>query len=189
MLLDDRVRVLKKARKLAAFGGVLILIVLVICLLQRGTDLRSLAGLGYPGVAILMFVSSSTVLFPAPGFAAVLAAGSVWNPMLVGIAAGIGAGTGEISGYLLGVGGNAALDLREGKRWQRAHRWLEKHGLLAILILATIPNPFFDAIGLIAGTLSYPLRSFLVAAVLGNSIKYVVLAYLSSNAVAWWLLH
>lgn len=189
MLLDDRAGALKKARKLAAFGGILLLIGMVIYLIQQGPDIRSLAKFGYPGVAILMFLSSSTVLFPAPGFAAVLAAGSVWNPVLVGIAAGLGAGSGEISGYLLGIGGNAILDLKEGKRWRRAHGWLEKHGLLAILILAVIPNPFFDAIGLIAGSLAYPLRGFWIAAVLGNSVKYVVLASLSSNAIAWWMVH
>ncbi|MGI5835512.1 MAG: DedA family protein [Chloroflexota bacterium] len=189
MLIDNRAEAMKKARKLAVLLGVLLLITLAIYVAQRSPDIRNLARFGYPGVAILMFLSSGTVLLPAPGFAAVLAAGTIWNPVLVGIAAGIGAGTGEISGYLLGIGGNTVLDLKEGKRWRRAHGWLEKHGLLAILILAAIPNPFFDAIGLVAGSLAYPIRSFWIAAVLGNSIKYVLLAWLSGSAVAWWAVH
>jgi len=188
VLLDERVAVLKKARKTAAFAAILILVGLVVALIHWGPDIRTLAHFGYPGVAILMFLSSSTVLFPAPGFAAVLAAGTVCNPVAIGIAAGLGAGTGEISGYLLGMSGNAMLSLKEGKRWQRAHRWLERYGLLAIVLLASIPNPFFDAIGLVAGSLNYPLRSFWFAAVLGNCLKYVTLAYFSNNIAAWWLL-
>lgn len=189
MLLDSRIKTLARARRVAALVGLLILAGLVVYLVQRGPDLHALAGFGYPGVAILMFLSSSTVLFPAPGFAAILAAGTVWDPLLVGIAAGLGAGTGEISGYLLGVGGNAVLDLKEGKRWKRAHQWLEKHGLLAILVLASVPNPLFDAIGLVAGSLSYPLRNFWIAAVVGNCVKYVALAYLSNGAAARWPMH
>ncbi len=187
MLLGDRVRLLVRARKAGIVLGLLILLGLVICIVQRGRDLPSLAVLGYPGVTILMFLSASTVLFPAPGFAAVLAAGVVWNPLLVGIAAGVGAGSGEVSGYLLGAGGSVVLNLKEDKRWQRAHRWLDRHGLLAIVALAAIPNPVFDVLGLVAGSLSYPVRSFWLGAVLGNTIKYVALAYLSSGAATWWL--
>ena len=187
MLLGDRARLLVTVRKAGIVLGLLIVLGLVICIVQRGSDLVALAALGYPGVTILMFLSASTVLFPAPGFAAVLAAGVLWNPLLVGIAAGVGAGSGEISGYLLGAGGSVVLDLKDGKRWRRAHRWLERHGFLAILVLAAIPNPVFDVLGLVAGSLSYPLRSFWLAAILGNTIKYVALAYLSSSAAAWWL--
>ncbi len=134
-----------------------------------------------------MFLSSGSILLPAPGFAAVLAAGTLWNPLLVGIAGGLGAATGELSGYLLGVGGGAVLDLKEGKRWQRAHRWLQRYGFWAILVVAMVPNPLFDVLGLVAGSLSYPARRFWLACAVGNCVKYVALAYLAGSATAWWL--
>ncbi len=188
MVIGDRIKRLAGMRRLAAVVGVLLVVGLVIGLVQRGGDIASLAGLGYPGVAILMFLSSSTILFPAPGIAAVLAAGALWDPLLVGIAAGLGAGTGELTGYLVGAGGGAMLDLSRRERWQMAHGWLERHGLVAIVALAAVPNPLFDAVGLVAGSLSYPVRGFWLACVVGNSAKYVAMAYLASSASYRWFM-
>ncbi len=179
---------LNRSRKALAVVGALLIVAAIVYVFLHGADLVSLAGFGYPGVAILMFLSSSTIVLPAPGFAAVLLAGTVWNPLLVGIAAGVGAATGELSGYLLGAGGTAVLDLREGKNWKRVHAWLERHGMVAILVLALIPNPLFDVLGMVAGTAAYPIRKFWITCAVGNSLKYGSIAYLSSTAVSrWWM--
>ncbi|MHB0868283.1 MAG: DedA family protein [Chloroflexota bacterium] len=172
---------------MAAIVGLLLLFGLVAAFLLLRPNPASLAALGYPGVAILMFLSSSSILLPAPGFAAVLAAGTIWNPLLVGVAGGLGAATGELTGYLVGLGGGAVLDLREGKRWQQAHRWLARYGFWAIVGVALVPNPVFDVLGLVAGSLSYPARRFWLACVLGNTLKYLLLAYLAGSATDWWL--
>jgi len=174
-------------RKLAAGVGLLLLLSVAALIALHGRDIASLAAFGYPGVAILMFLSSSTVIFPAPGFAGVLAAGMIWNPVLVGVFAGVGSATGELSGYLLGMGGGAVLDLKESGRWRQLHRWVERNAFLAILALATVPNPLFDIMGLLAGSLSYPVRRFWVACAIGNSLKYVGLALLADSTAAWWL--
>ncbi len=187
MISEDRAARMATVRKVVVAVGFLLLAVAVISVALRGSDLTSLAGLGYPGVAILMFLSSSTVLLPAPGFAGVLAAGAVWNPLLVGIAAGLGSATGELSGYFLGAGGGALLHAGQGEKWKRAHRWLERHGFLALVALAAIPNPFFDAMGLVAGSLAYPMRRFWLACLLGNTLKYVALATLASSATGWFV--
>lgn len=167
-------------------AGALLIVTAIFYVFLHGSDLVALAGFGYPGVGILMFLSSSTIVLPAPGFAAVLLAGTVWNPLLVGLSAGIGAATGELSGYALGAGGSAVLDLQEGKNWKRVHRWLEKHGFVAILVMALIPNPLFDVLGMVAGTTAYPLKKFWVTCAVGNSIKYAAMALLSSTAATWW---
>lgn len=172
---------------MVAIVGLLLLSGLVGSFFLLRPDPASLAAFGYPGVAVLMFLSSSSVLLPAPGFAAVLAAGTVWNPLLVGLAGGLGAATGELMGYLLGVSGGAVLGLKEGRRWQRAHRWLTRYGFWAIVAVASVPNPVFDVLGLVAGSLSYPVPRFWLACLIGNTIKYVTLAYLADSATAWWL--
>ncbi|HEX9015634.1 MAG TPA: VTT domain-containing protein [Chloroflexota bacterium] len=177
---------LNRGKKALAVGVLLLLAGAIYYVFEHGADLASLAGFGYPGVAILMFLSSSTIVLPAPGFAAVLAAGAVWNPLLVGICAGVGAATGELSGYLLGAGGTAVLDLREGKNWKRVHAWLERHGFAAILVLALIPNPLFDILGMVAGSAAYPVRRFWATCAVGNSVKYSAMAYLASTAASWW---
>ncbi len=186
MLFADRARLMYAARKMAMVIGLLILLGLVVWYVLFKPDPASLASLGYPGIAIAMFLTSSTVLFPAPGFAAVVWAGAVWDPLWVGIAAGVGAATGELSGYILGAGGNALLDLKESKSWARAHRLFRKYGLLAIVVLAIIPNPFFDAVGLIAGSLAYSIRRFWLACAAGKIIKFVAMAYMAGSAVEWW---
>lgn len=186
MLLGKRAAQLSWLRKAALLAGLLLLIALIVAIFQRGRDLASLAALGYPGVAILMFFGSSTVLLPAPGFAAVLAAGTVWNPVLVGLSAGFGSAAGELSGYLLGMGGGAVLSLKENERWKQAHCWLARRGFLAILLLAAIPNPLFDVLGLVAGSLAYSMRRFWLACLLGNCFKYTCMALLADSAMAYW---
>lgn len=184
--MPDLMVLLNRGKKVLAAGAVLLLVGAVYYVVEHGADLASLAGFGYPGVAILMFLSSSTIVLPAPGFAAVLAAGAVWNPLLVGICAGLGAATGELSGYILGAGGTAVLDLQEGKNWKRVHAWLDRHGLAAILFLALIPNPLFDVLGMVAGSASYPVKRFWATCAIGNAMKYSAMAYLSSTAASWW---
>ena len=164
----------------------MLIAVAIYCVYSYGADLAPLARFGYPGVAILMVLSSSTIILPAPGFAAVLLAGAVWNPLFVGVAAGLGAATGELTGYALGIGGTAVLDLRESKNWKRVHWWLERRGGLAIFVLALIPNPLFDLLGMVAGTVAYPVRKFWLICVVGNCAKYSAMAYLTSTAVSWW---
>ncbi|HEX2922482.1 MAG TPA: VTT domain-containing protein, partial [Chloroflexota bacterium] len=166
------------ARKGAAVVGLLLLAVVLAVLVALRPNPASLAAFGYPGVAIVMFLTSSTIFFPAPGFAAVLAAGTLWNPLLVGISAGLGAATGELSGYLIGAGGGTLLDLQESKNWKKASALFSRYGLWAILVLAIIPNPFFDAMGILAGSLSYSVRRFWVVCLAGKIIKFVAMAYL-----------
>ncbi len=80
----------------------------------------------------------------------------------------------------------AALEGRRPPRWWSGLQgWLGRHGFLAILALALVPNPAFDAVGLLAGSLGYPPRRFWLACALGNSLKYIAFAYLGD--VALWL--
>lgn len=185
----DRVQLAATLRKLAIVGGIVLFVAFLAYAIIVRPDASTLQSFGYPGVTILMFFSSGSILFPAPGFAAVLAAAPTLNlnPLLVGLFAGIGAATGELAGYLVGSGGNRILALSENKRWMRARRWLQRHGFLAILGFALIPNPFFDVIGVLAGSLSYSVQRFWLACAIGNSAKYATISVLGSSAVSWWL--
>ncbi len=187
MLFADHARLMSTARKMAIVVGLLLMLVFVGWYLVYRPDPASLAALGYPGVAIAMFLTSSTIFLPAPGFAAVLWAGAVWDPLWVGIVAGLGAATGELSGYFVGAGGNALLDLKESKGWVEAHRLFKRFGLWAILALAIVPNPVFDAVGVVAGSLSYSVGRFWLACLVGKTVKFLAMAYLADSALGWWL--
>jgi membrane protein YqaA with SNARE-associated domain len=133
-----------------------------------------------------MFFSSATVLLPAPGFATVVAASSIaqLNPWLLGVFAAIGSSFGELTGYLVGIGGRKALR-RSGGRWmQRCEYFMRRWGFVTVFVMATIPNPFFDAVGILAGSLGYPARRLWVACLLGNLIKYTCIAWLGGTAAS-----
>jgi membrane protein YqaA with SNARE-associated domain len=149
----------------------------------NGMDPTVLLQYGYPGISLIMFFSSATVLLPAPGFAAVLGAGSVINPWIVGPFAGLGSAVGELTGYMVGLGSREAIEARHGKWWNRTEAWMKRNGFITVLIFASFPNPFFDAIGVIAGSLGLQVSRVFLACLIGNSIKYTTLALLGSSAL------
>ena len=60
-----------------------------------------------------------------------------------------------------------------------------RHGILAILALAAIPNPFFDVAGVAAGILKMPLPRFLLAVWIGVTIKMGLFAWVGSTSLRW----
>ncbi len=147
-------------------------------------DFGALAMWGYPGIFLLMFASSATVLLPMPGFAAVIAAGTMGNPLLIALAAGPGSALGEFIGYMIGCSGRAMINERQPGMIRHFERWLRQYGFWALLLLAAIPNPAFDLVGIAAGSLGFPTRKFLVAVLVGNTFKYLFLAYLGTMGIS-----
>ncbi|MBI2952953.1 MAG: VTT domain-containing protein [Chloroflexi bacterium] len=153
---------------------------------QMGVRTDQLVGLGYPGVFLVMLISGSGIFFPAAGQAAVLAAGALWNPVLVGLAAGLGNATGELTGYAVGRAGSVALKGRKvSRKWALLAAGIGRFGFFAILALALVPNPLFDIVGLLVGSLGYSPWRFWLACALGNSAKYIGMAYLGDFASRW----
>lgn len=172
-------------RRLYAAAAALLLILFAVALYQwtTGTSAEQLAGWGYAGVFFVMLVSGSSTFFPVPGQATVLASGALWNPVLVGIAAGLGNATGEMVGYLVARAATTMFEQINRSRWVLLFRsWFERYGFFAILAIASIPNPVFDIVGIVAATAAYPLRRFWIACALGNSAKYIGMAYFGKAA-------
>ena len=130
---------------------------------------------GYPGIFLIALMSNATVFLPAPGIAIVFAMGSVFHPLGVAIAAGTGGALGELSGYLAGFGGGAVVE--NTAAYARVRPWVQKWGGWAVLVLAAIPNPFFDLAGVAAGTLKMPVWKFLIFCWIGQMIKMSIFAF------------
>ena len=148
---------------------------LVIYVLASESTVEQLVTYGYPGLALVMFISSATVILPAPGLAVVFAAGGFLNPILIGLFAGTGAALGEMTGYFAGYGGRQALDKNGKVHW--IQEWMARNGFLTVFVFAAIPNPVFDVVGLVAGGLHYDVRKFLLAALMGNIVKVTYIAF------------
>ena len=138
---------------------------------------------GYPGIFLIALLSNATVLLPAPGIAIVFTMGAVFNPLAVGIVAGAGGALGEMSGYLAGFSGQAVIERAD--IYQQLVNWMQRNGNLTILILAALPNPFFDLTGIAAGALKMPIPRFLLWAWVGISLKMLLFAYLGSASLGY----
>ena len=146
-------------------------------------ELKNLEVLGYPGVFLISLISNATVVLPAPGFIVTIVAGSIFNPILVAIAAAAGATLGELTGYLAGYSGRGVLE--RSPSYDRLEELMERYGGWTVLVLAATPNPFFDLAGAAAGALRMPVVAFLGWAYIGKMIKMLALAYAGALGIDW----
>jgi membrane protein YqaA with SNARE-associated domain len=142
-----------------------------------------LAAYGYPGIFLISVLANATILLPAPGIAVVFAMGSVLNPFLVGVVAGVGASVGEISSYAAGFGGQAVL--QRASLYDQIVGWMRRYGTWTILLLAAVPNPFFDLAGMAAGALKMPFTKFFFSCLLGKIAKMLIFAYTGAYSIDW----
>jgi membrane protein YqaA with SNARE-associated domain len=142
---------------------------------------------GYLGIFVISLVSSASIILPVPYFAFVFAAGAVLNPLLVGIAGGLGSAIGELSGYLIGFGGKHAIKNKHEKLLKKAESWAEKHGFFAVVVFfAATPLPD-DIIGILGGALGYNVKKFFVASLIGKLALNLALAFGGFYGYAWLL--
>ena len=132
--------------------------------------------LGYLGVFLLTMTCSATLFLPVPAWGAVTAAGAFLHPVLLGICAGAGAATGELTGYVAGRSGRLLLNGVSEGIVGRVRRHLHRRGFLTLFLLSAVPNPLFDVAGLTAGSLGYSPWRYWLAVALGKSVVYVALA-------------
>jgi uncharacterized membrane protein YdjX (TVP38/TMEM64 family) len=155
-------------------GVILLSVAITLAILAWHDRIKGLGQYGYLGVFLISLMGNATVVLPAPSLAAVFAIGSVLNPVLVGLAAGVGEALGELTGFLAGYGGRAVVEDRAA--FQRLERWVGRYGLIVIFVLSVIPNPLFDLAGIAAGMLRFPLWQFLLSCWAGKTLKTMAFA-------------
>jgi uncharacterized membrane protein YdjX (TVP38/TMEM64 family) len=131
-------------------------------------------------------ISSATLFLPVPGLAITTLVGSLINPLAVGIVAGIGQTLGEMTGYMAGYSGQGLVE--RTRAYERLEGWMSRNEFIAelvVFVLALIPNPLFDAAGMIAGALRFPVWKYLLAAGLGKVIKNITFAYGGAWGIGW----
>ena len=169
-------RLRSNERLLKALSIVLVLglIVVVVLLSDR---LPNFDSVGYVGVFVLSFVGSASIFVPVPGIAAVCAGPGLIGlfPLWVAMLAAVAESLGELTGYLIGFSGRGFAE--NNRFYPRVERWMQRRGGIALLVASSIPNPFFDLVGVAAGTLRYPIWRFLMAVLAGKLIKTITIAY------------
>lgn len=143
---------------------------------------KDASSLGLLGIFIVNFISSATFFVSAPAFLTIITGGNLYSPVLVAGVASLGACLGDMLGFAFGHSGRKLMKKNLDKH--PAIRFLEKHfhrhGALIIFLIAIIPNPFFDAVGILAGAVKYPPLKFFAIMLVGRFLRYWALAQFGS---------
>src|SRR5262245_30881487 len=161
---------LRPALMLLAMVGLSVLLIVV------PIDYKALGNYGYLGVFLVTLLATAAIVVPVPYLALILVAGSFLNPVLVAIVAGVAAALGELTGYAVGYSGRSLLPRT---RWYlMLERGVTRFGGPVIFVAAAVPNPFFDAVGALAGATRMPIWFFLAVCFLGKALRFFLLALL-----------
>ncbi|MBR9706970.1 MAG: DedA family protein [Candidatus Diapherotrites archaeon] len=142
---------------------------------------------GLPAIFVGSLVSAATIIVPLPFDVLVFAAATTYNPILLILAAGFGAGVGELTAYYVGVGGEKAykrLKNYEPKEVNIIRNYFDKYGLWAIILFAATPLPL-DIIGILAGIARYEVKTFFIGALIGKLLKYSVIVGAGFLGMPW----
>ena len=160
-------------------SSLLIAVIITVAAALGRDRIADLPVLSYPAVFVVSVIGNASVFLPAPVFAIVAVAAPVLSPISVGIVAGLGATIGELTGYLAGMSGHGIAKKR--KHYDRISGWMDRSGMLALFLLAAVPNFFFDVGGLIAGAVRMPLWRFMVPTWIGKSLRLIVVGYVAAK--------
>lgn len=161
--------------------SLLIVIAITIYVFSIRDKAQELAKYSYPGIFILSFLAYATVFLPAPGAAVVFTMGAVFNPWIVALVAGAGAALGELTGYLAGFSSQPVIE--RISIYQKMVEWIKKYGPITMLVLAAIPNPFFDLSGTAAGALKMKVGNFLFWTWIGETLKMLAFAFAGASSL------
>ena len=130
---------------------------------------------GYLGVFLISIFFNATIIFPLSNISIIISMGATLPvPVFVGMAGGVGAAIGEMTGYLAGRSGQGLF--KKSKLYLRLEGWVKKWGWIAVFIMSVFPA-VFDIVGLVAGALRMPLWRFFLACAAGRIVSYTIIAY------------
>lgn len=143
----------------------------------------SIIPFGMLGVFLSNFLGSILIMLPNPSMLVTFAAGAVFDPLLVGVVAGVGAALGQIVVYGFGLGGRKIFKgkvkpKKYWKKWtERIESWMQSYGGFALVLLfAATPLPD-GPLALVCGSIKYDIKKYFVAVLIGKLILCIAIAY------------
>ncbi|MFC2027479.1 YqaA family protein [Chloroflexota bacterium] len=168
---------------------IILLLVISIVIWQLEIDWKGyVKDYGYFGVFVLMLVSGMTIFFPLPSEAILAIAPNLMELSsdseisLLGFVASIGAALGEITAYYAGRWGSIVIAQKYEASYNRVERWMKKYGGPAIFVFSFTPLPF-DLVGLVAGSIRFPLWKFLFYCWVGRLARALLIVHLGK--IGW----
>lgn len=134
--------------------------------------IQNVSEVGYLGLFVLCFLANATVLLPAPSLMIAASCALIMNPWLVAVCAALGSTLGEFVGYAFGT---VTEDLSPTFKNLLDKLTTKIHNqTLLVFILAVLPLPLFDLVGIYSGGTKMNLIKFFLACFAGKLIKMLV---------------
>jgi len=161
---------------------VAVVMTIVLVVYRNSIENFDYAAYGPLGLFIICLASNATIILPVGSAIAVVIAPDVIgiSPVVASLIGASAAAIGELSGYMAGYGGQAAIKKRSF--YLKIEHWMEHRGFITIIFFSVFALAF-DAAGLAAGAFRYPVWRFMIACWIGRFILYASMAY----ATAWGL--
>ena len=182
---NDQLTRIGNKRRFKKYGLTLLMLCLVIeaslVLFIYQDIVTEFEGWGYLGVFLISVVGNATILLPMPGLLLVITIGTILNPVLVSLIAGLGSAIGELSGYIIGYSGRGITQYNRDNKWFiKADRWMKKRGTITIFVFALAPFLPFDVAGIVGGAFRFPVWKFLIACFFGKTLLLLLMVYSAS---------
>jgi len=158
-----------KSRKLIEIFLFIFIVVLSVVVFLMRNRIGQVRNVGYIGLFLLCFLANSTVLLPSPSLMIAASCALIMNPFCVALSAALGSTLGEFVGYAFG---SVTKDL--SPKFQKLLDKLAskvRNQTALVFILAVLPLPLFDVVGIYSGGTKMNLLSFFCACFIGKFIK------------------
>ena len=158
-----------KVKKILEVVFILAIFALSVTIFLFREKIGQVHDVGYLVLFFLCFLSNSTVLLPAPSLMIAASCALIMNPWLVALFAALGSTLGEFVGYAFGT---VTEDL--SPKFQNFVKKLTSkihNQTILVFILAVLPLPLFDIVGIYSGGTKMNLIKFSVACFVGKFIK------------------
>jgi len=138
---------------------------------------------GYLGIFLISLLGATSVFVPIPSTVVIFILGGwqmngnwVFDPLLIAVFAGTGAAVGELSGYLIGLGGRRVIGDKYKKKMDILMRLFKRFGPAVIFLFALTPLPD-DLLFIPLGMMRYSLLAAFIPALLGKFVSNLIVAY------------
>lgn len=155
--------------RFAFIVGAIVLISIVLYVIVSGAPQETWIAVGYPSAFFLGLIGAASVIIPVPTTISLLAMAfsRFFDPILLALAFGLGAGCGQLTSYIVGYAGRDIVSEKYERRLTALLKIFERYGMIAVFLFALTPLP--DSMLFIPmGMVRYSLLKLFVAAVAGK---------------------
>jgi len=171
-------------------------------MLRYWKEIGELEKWGMVGIFVIAFIAGSSIPTPISYLLIIFAMANqptygLWQPVLVGLSGGIGAGAGGTLVFLVGKGGRRLFpefkDLSTDERAQNTitnkfmskfNQLAHKQGSIVVFMMSALLNPAFAPMAIAMGATRFKAIKFFIMCTFGNLLKALVIAYIGFFGVS-----